>query len=1383
MPAGNIQKSGVQLIMEGYETYVRNFINLSNQYADNAKKLKQLETVYKTTNNAVARLSKSIVDLAITVDKDKTARSIANAKARSEKYKSEADQVEALMRVQAKEIEMRGRMDIAMANNVEAMNRMQAAQDRIDARMAWRKAAEYNKEQADAKGRLAGSLLPGGGGLGAGIAALVAAQPQLLGVAAAIGAIVVAGRNAGNIVSGAFNAIKGAIGGVASAIGGAARGLVQFFEGIVQFTAGNLLARGIMSAKNSIDDFIGSIGTAVMEFQKVMVMFKGLTARDWTIATGGSMAEGLKATAGQAEILYNWIRKIGVTTPYTPQTLSRMLAMSNAYGLNLDMARKLTAAVIDFGSFMGQDEEVMMRIIYSMGQMVNIGKISGRELRELGNAFVPAQLIMQKMADSAGMTKKQFLALAAAGKVDVMDFIKRFVEMANTDWVGAAERMSNTIYGVINNMRQFRDTIINIDIFGPVLGKATEAANKLIKQLLSPEVQKISKTWGEEILQAYYKLGDAIDKRLVPAIIKLLAAFGINIKNIPQMITDMIPRVTAGLVKIINNVSTFIETTLVQVATFIKKNLPKAIQMGQSFMLEFSKGLVSGLTFVLNAITTIFNTISKLMGGGTGTKEEKTFTLGLPTGEDLSSAENNVNRIEAISKKAAEINSNISRNVKDTGKKVAEEIVEAVNASLTSSEIQQMGADAIAAWLEGAGKEIDTSTLEGLGNRIGQLIGEFSSQWVGGGPGGITASWSSSVQKIFKDAMSSAEEFIRSSPFSNIDKFNVVPTILRAEGAIAQVIDQFRNLGNVSADTINSMLSGIAGLSPQFGEYIASLINLESATKAVADAQERVNAANDAVKIAQDQVSTVTKRYDEDLKSLNSTLTNTRDKYDAILKSLNDQLDAVTNQYDEQKRLADINEALASNLLTSTERERLENEKRAIGIKEQIRTTTEARDKEVGSIEEQIKRVQDQRDAEVEASQARVEAAQAVLEAANKELETRQKEAKVIQEQVDSVKGLIDSQLADNKLIQEQMELLNNLGKQVSDTLKEAQQSEEDFGEGAGDMGSATTGALEEITIDLEKVRAAFNKTFEEAMKAVGTFSDDLKKIFAPLWAEGGPVSKLIEAINNLGEAYKTFITPGGLNDQLKKSFIDTFNGIKSIFDFTFGNANQHFANMIANLEKTIALISGGNGLLNAFSGIGKIVEVAIKAYLLPFKLVLEGIAIVMDGFSRSILEWTEDFSILAETIQSGKWVEAAAKAAQMMGKILIGEYGWGGIARTFGEELKKALDDLSRGILNFAPPAPTNPGYQRGGTVYRGMSSIVGESGPEMFIPGARGTIVPFGQLKAAIMQMVAAPQTYGTVVYDNSVHIEVNPSYKNYQSPAGIYYDISSALAYVGR
>ena len=187
------------------------------------------------------------------------------------------------------------------------------------------------------------------------------------------------------------------------------------------------------------------------------------------------------------------------------------------------------------------------------------------------------------------------------------------------------------------------------------------------------------------------------------------------------------------------------------------------------------------------------------------------------------------------------------------------------------------------------------------------------------------------------------------------------------------------------------------------------------------------------------------------------------------MADLRKQLIQVTVEFDEQKRLEDIEAALASGLLTAEEKERLEMEKRAILIRQQIRD------------------VEEQRDTEVDAAQDRLNA-------------LKEEEA-LMKARVDAMRSYIEQLIKSNNLIAEQVRLLEKLMEELTEPPDAPEPGEPDTG-------------LAGMFFDLSEVLAEA----EAAAQRLREAWDELTQPLGTLFEEGGPIDTLMSSLANLSE-------------------------------------------------------------------------------------------------------------------------------------------------------------------------------------------------------------------------------------------------------------------------
>lgn len=215
-----------------------------------------------------------------------------------------------------------------------------------------------------------------------------------------------------------------------------------------------------------------------------------------TEITEGSMSfsDAMNIARTKAQELLKWVQIIAVTTPFDIQTITNTVTLASSYGLATDQAKALTTAIVDFTSGMGLNDDAMRKIIENFGQMIQQGKITGTELRDLGRgAFVPVNDLLMMTAERLGMvgyesgvTAAKLNAFAREKGLDpVVTMMEAFIDLTGEQFPGAAERMSQTLVGVKNNAKDFIDVMLGAKVIKPTLDKLTEGASDFIQALVS----------------------------------------------------------------------------------------------------------------------------------------------------------------------------------------------------------------------------------------------------------------------------------------------------------------------------------------------------------------------------------------------------------------------------------------------------------------------------------------------------------------------------------------------------------------------------------------------------------------------------------------------------------------------------------------------------------------------------------------------------------------------------------------------------------------------------------------------------------------------------------------------------------------------------------
>jgi len=172
------------------------------------------------------------------------------------------------------------------------------------------------------------------------------------------------------------------------------------------------------------------------------------TLESYTIGTM-SMGEALRAALPQAKEMIRWVENLAIASPFDMNGVTIALRTALAYGMNLDMAKRLTQATVDFAAASSLSGETLTRIARAMGQVQGKGRLMAEEVRQMADAGLP---VLEIMAKSYGKTTIEIQALMRKGLIPAHDAINAITESLEKDFAGAAERQLETWNGIRNSM-------------------------------------------------------------------------------------------------------------------------------------------------------------------------------------------------------------------------------------------------------------------------------------------------------------------------------------------------------------------------------------------------------------------------------------------------------------------------------------------------------------------------------------------------------------------------------------------------------------------------------------------------------------------------------------------------------------------------------------------------------------------------------------------------------------------------------------------------------------------------------------------------------------------------------------------------------------------
>jgi tape measure domain-containing protein len=177
------------------------------------------------------------------------------------------------------------------------------------------------------------------------------------------------------------------------------------------------------------------------------------------------------------------LKQFALTTPFQFEDLTKASRLMQAFGTQAsDVVPKLRI-LGNAVSALGGGNELLERVVRSMGEIGTRGKITGEQLRELSRAGIPA---LDALAAKMGITAAEAQAKVTAGLVDAKTATDGLMEYMNKRFAGGMEAQSKTLLGVWSNIKdKLTFTLVEI---GNTLAPTAKA---LLNDFLDPALEKV----------------------------------------------------------------------------------------------------------------------------------------------------------------------------------------------------------------------------------------------------------------------------------------------------------------------------------------------------------------------------------------------------------------------------------------------------------------------------------------------------------------------------------------------------------------------------------------------------------------------------------------------------------------------------------------------------------------------------------------------------------------------------------------------------------------------------------------------------------------------------------------------------------------------------
>lgn len=267
----------------------------------------------------------------------------------------------------------------------------------------------------------------------------------------------------------------------------------------------------LQSMIQNLRQMSGQIITTVSDFERLGLGIAFFAAKT-KFGTESTLTyqQRLAGVTDEVVGLQFWLQKLAVASPFTTKEVTQLFRTAQAYGLTQAEAEKLLPLMVDMGAAGGLDSDVMERLALALGQVRARGKLTGEEIRQLGNSGVPIRDIL---VTALGIANDQFDKLVESGAL-TSDIVIPAIIKGLEQFRGAGEAVAfGTIGGLVSGLRDLQE-IATSKFFGGALNPLKDSFKEFFDFLNKPStmatVQVLGKELGGELLADFKSLSNAI---------------------------------------------------------------------------------------------------------------------------------------------------------------------------------------------------------------------------------------------------------------------------------------------------------------------------------------------------------------------------------------------------------------------------------------------------------------------------------------------------------------------------------------------------------------------------------------------------------------------------------------------------------------------------------------------------------------------------------------------------------------------------------------------------------------------------------------------------------------------------------------------------------
>lgn len=376
-------------------------------------------------------------------------------------------------------------------------------------------------------------------------------------------------------------------------IGSSVAGFGREVLNVVETTLGVMLRDAIEFAIGKIGELIQAIIEAGTEFQTLKIRLTGLNLNDFADGTR-SFGEAMDLAQKKTQEELGWLQNLGAATPFDPAQIADTYTQARAFGFAGDEAKRLTTDIINYTAGMGLSNETLFLVIQNLGQMVQRGKITGTEIRDLARgSFLPLSDVLDRISKNMGITVKELTQrISTPEGIPAQEFVKAFEQMVEEEprFVGAAGRLSRALIPASQNVKELFTSIFGLNVATPVFDILGEKVAGLIDEFVyfNEQGELIKTGKWENLVTAATNLGKAISGVVqqllgfIPTSDNLADGLINGIQGLAFWIRDHQPEIVAFFVGIANAVNTYVIEPFKRIYAWVAENLPLIFQFFQS---------------------------------------------------------------------------------------------------------------------------------------------------------------------------------------------------------------------------------------------------------------------------------------------------------------------------------------------------------------------------------------------------------------------------------------------------------------------------------------------------------------------------------------------------------------------------------------------------------------------------------------------------------------------------------------------------------------------------------------------------------------------------------------------------------------------------------